>query len=76
MIAVEVYLEQMGALPGSQTTDILDQALSVSMSDGSIHVHSHLIDTVNEFTVKSREQILFSHVFLTRKICNKAVVKV
>lgn len=48
-------LEQVGALPWSQTTDILDKALSMRMGNGLVHIHSNLIDTVDEFTVKSTE---------------------
>ena len=61
-------LEQVGALPWSQPTDILDHALSVRMGDGSIHIHSNLVDTVDEFTVKSREQIFLHHMFLRKMI--------
>lgn len=57
-------LEQVGALPWSQTTNILDQALSVRMGDGPVHIHSNFIDTIDEFTVKSTEQILLHHMFL------------
>lgn len=60
-------LEQVGALPWPQTTDVLDQALSVRVGDGPVHVHSNLIDSVDEFTVKSREQILLHHMFLKEK---------
>ena len=60
-------LKEVGALPRTQTTDKLDQALSVRMSDRPIHVHSNLIDTVDEFTVKSRKQILLHHLFLRKK---------
>lgn len=49
------YLEQVRALPRPQTTDVLDQALRVRMGDGLVHIHSNLIDTVDEFTVQSRE---------------------
>lgn len=61
-------LEQVGALPWSQTTDILNETLSVRMSDGLVHVHADLIDTVDEFTVQSREQIFLHHVFLRDKV--------
>lgn len=56
----------MGALPWSQTTDKLDQTLSVRVGDGPVHVHSNLIDTIDEFTVKRTEQILLHHVFLEK----------
>lgn len=60
----------MGALPWSQTTDVLDQALSVRMGDGLVHVHSNLIDTVDKFTVKRTEQIFLHHMFLRTKVRN------
>lgn len=54
----------MGTLPWSQATDILDQALSMRVSDSLVHVHSDLIHTVDEFTVKSREQVFLHHMLL------------
>lgn len=63
----EANLQQVGALPRPQATDVLDQALSVRVGDGSVHVHSHLIDTVDEFTVESREEIFLHHMFLREK---------
>lgn len=60
------YLEKMWTLPWSQTTHILNQALSVRVCDGSVHIHSNLINTVDELTVKSIEQILLHHMFLRR----------
>lgn len=50
-----ICLKQVGTLPWSQATDILDQALSVRVSDSLVHVHPDLVHTVDEFTVKSRE---------------------
>lgn len=61
------YLEQVGALPWTQTTNILDQALCVRMGDGPVYIHSNLIDTIDEFTVESREQVFLYHMFLVRK---------
>lgn len=61
------YLEQVGAFSKSQTANILNQALSVRVSDGSVHIHSHLVDPVDEFTVKGTEQILLHHMFLRRR---------
>lgn len=63
-------LQQVGALPWSQTTDVLDQALSVRMGDGLVHVHSNLIDTVDKFTVKRTEQIFLHHMLLRTKVRN------
>lgn len=34
--------------------------------DGSVHIYSNLINTVDELTVKSIEQILLHHMFLRR----------
>lgn len=50
-----ICLKQVGTLPWSQATDILDQALSVRVSDSLVYVHPDLVHTVDEFTVKSRE---------------------
>lgn len=61
-----VYLEKMWTLPWSQTTHILNQALSMRVCDGSVHIYSNLINTVDELTVKSIEQILLHHMFLRR----------
>lgn len=47
-----VYLEQVGALPRAQTADVLHQALGVRVGDGLVHVHAHLVDAVDEFTVQ------------------------
>lgn len=38
------------------------------VSDGLVHIHSDLIDTVDEFTVKSRQQVFFHHVLLREKV--------
>lgn len=51
---MRICLKQVGTLPWSQATDILDQALSMRVSDSLVYVHSDLIHTVDEFTVKSR----------------------
>lgn len=59
-------LEEVGTLPLPQTTDILDQALSVGMGDRSVHVYPDLVDPVDKFTVESVEQILLNHVFLRK----------
>lgn len=59
-----VYLEQVGTLPGAQTTDVLHQALGVWMGDGLVHVHTHLVNAVDEFTVQGRQQIFLHHMFL------------
>lgn len=34
------------------------------VSDSLVHVHSDLIHTVDEFTVKSREQVFLHHMLL------------
>ncbi|TNN48307.1 hypothetical protein EYF80_041517 [Liparis tanakae] len=46
------------------STDKLDDALRVRMGNGLVHVHSNLIYPVDEFTVKSAEQIFLHHMFL------------
>lgn len=61
------YLEQVGALSWAQTADILHQALGVRVSDGLIHINTHLINTVDKFTVKGRQQILLHYMFLRGK---------
>lgn len=58
----------MGTLPWSQATDVLNQALGVGVSDGLVHVHSHLIHAVDEFTVESREQVFLHHVLLREEV--------
>lgn len=60
------YLQQVGAFSGPQAANILNQALSVRVSNGSVYIHSHLIHPVDEFTVQSAEQILLYHIFLQR----------
>lgn len=63
-------LKEVGPFPWPQTTDVLDQALSMRMGYGSVYVHSNLIDTVDEFTVESRQHIFLNHMFLrTEKKC-------
>lgn len=37
------------------------------VSDSLVHVHSDLIHTVDEFTVKSREQVFLHHVLLRER---------
>lgn len=64
---MRICLKQVGTLPWSQATDILDQALSVRVSNSLVHVHPNLVNTVDEFTVKSREQIFLHHVLLREK---------
>lgn len=64
---MRVCLEQVRALPWPQATHILDQALSMRMSDGLVHIHSNLIDAVDEFTVKGREQVFLHHVLLRKE---------
>lgn len=59
-----VYLEQVGALPRAQTTDVLHQALGVRVGNGLVHIHAHLVNAVDEFTVQGREEIFFHHMFL------------
>lgn len=63
-----ICLKQVGTLPRSQATDILDQALSMRVSDSLVHVHSDLIYTVDEFTVKSREQVFLHHMLLREEV--------
>ena len=63
----KTYLQQLGALPRPQTTDKLHQALGVRVGDALVHVHSDLIHTVNEFKVKSTEQIFLHHLLLRKK---------
>lgn len=62
------YLEKVGALPRSQTADILDQTLGVRMSNAPVYVHSNLIDTVDELTIKSVKQILLHHMLLRKEL--------
>lgn len=59
-------LEEVGSLPWSQTADILDQALSVGMGNRSVHIHTDLVDPVDEFTVESVKQLLLHHMFLRK----------
>lgn len=63
---MRVCLKQVGTLPWSQAADILDQALSVRVSNSLVHVHPDLVHAVDEFTVKSREQVFFHHVLLRK----------
>lgn len=66
--SMRICLQQVGTLPRSQAADVLDQALSVRVSNSLVHVHPNLVHTVDEFTVKSREQIFFHHVLLREKV--------
>lgn len=66
-LQVESYLEQMRAFPGSQTTDILDEALCVGMSNGPVHIHADLVHPVNELTIQRAQQFLLHYVLLKNK---------
>lgn len=65
---MRICLKQVRTLPWSQATDILDQALSMRVSDSLVYVHSDLIHTVDEFTVKSREQVFLHHMLLREEV--------
>lgn len=58
------HLEEVGAFSRSEATDVLDQALGVRVSNGSVHIHTNLIHPVYKLTVESAQQLLFHYMLL------------
>lgn len=59
------HLEQVGAFSRSKATDVLDQALSVRVSDGTVHIHTNFIHPVYKLTVESTQKLLFHYMLLS-----------
>lgn len=61
------YLQQVSAFAWSQATHILQQSLAVGVSNGPVHIHPHLVHTVDEFAVERVQQLLLHHVLLAER---------